>query len=201
MARPSGPHLDESTVLDYLDGRLPRAGAQAVEAHLAAPCAACRERLRAVGALLERLRTPLGPQVPGWLHAHARAAFEPAPRGARVARVAEQLARLLFDSWTAPLPAATRRAVGDVRRLRFALGGDALELECEPEGDHQVALRGRLLTPDPELHEIVVASGRETFRARPDARGAFALRGVPRGRVQVTVTGPLAHWRTRSLPL
>ena len=199
--RAAAPHLDDAAVLDYLDGRLPAVRRRAAEAHLASPCAECRERLRAWGELLERLHAPLPADVPAWAHARARAAFEPEAPSRRTPALIERLARLLFDSWSAPLPAAVRRAAGDVRRMRFQVGQGDLELECEREDTARAALRGVLRVADPELHAVTVTSGRETLRAQPDAHGAFAVTGVPRGRARLHVRGPSARWRTRVIEL
>lgn len=193
--RGKAAHLDTRTALDYLEERLPAGRREAVEAHLAGPCAECRERLREVGSILARMRADRAPEVPPELHRRAVAAFAPRAAESRLGRLAARVARLVFDSAAQPLPAVVRRSVGESRRLRFALGADLLELECEPESPGVLTLRGRVRAVEPALWRVEVAVGAERFSAWPDARGDFALARVPPGRARITVTGPGARFR------
>src|SRR5439155_437721 len=121
---------EQALVRLALDRRLAEPGRREVEEHLARPCAPCRECVRELGALLHLMRHDRAPLVPEALRERALAAFAPIVRPSRVAPLLEQLARLVFDSMAAPLPAhggAVRRsrlrhAVGEARRLGFALG-------------------------------------------------------------------------------
>jgi anti-sigma factor RsiW len=185
---PPGRHFDARDALDYLDHLLSPVREREIEEHLATPCAACRERVRVLAALLARMRPDRSPEVPESLHRRALEAFTArAPVAARP-RLAESLARLLFDSWAAPLPAAVRRAVGEARRLRYALEGGALEIECEAEG--ALTLRGRLAIAEPALRRIEVRAAGERFTAWPDADGAFALERLPARELDLAVVGP-----------
>jgi hypothetical protein len=195
MTRPPGRHLDGRIALDYLEHALSGEARREVEEHLALPCPVCHERVRELGRLIERMRLDRVPDPPAALRAIALAAFVPAATPSPARRVVEQLARLVFDSWSDPLPAAARRAVGEARRMRFALDGDALELECEVEAAGAVSLRGRLEAEDPALYRIEVTAGDERLSALPDDRGAFALDRVPRGVARVLVVGPAAQFR------
>ena len=200
--RPSAEgHLDPLTVLDYLDGRLGDAGRRRAEAHLALPCAACRERVRELGALTHLMRLDRVPPVPAALREQALAAFAPSAQASPVARVLEQVARLLFDSASTPLPAAVRHALGGARRLRFALGDDRLELEYEPESAGLASLRGRLLSEEAPLHRIEIAAAAESRVVWPDAGGAFALDDLPAGEATLTVTGPNTSFRLPPITL
>jgi len=194
-------HVKASTALDYLDGVLGAEQQREVEAHLARPCPTCRERMRALGALLHRMRLDRVPPVPEELHARALAVFTPAEPASMPERAAELMARLLFDSWTEPLPAAARRSVGEAHRLRFALGLGAIELECETESPGLVTLRGRLETEDAPLHRIQVTMGAEVRAAWPDAGGAFALEHLPAGVAHLQVEGPTKRFRIPPITL
>jgi len=187
---PAGRHVDARTALDYLDRVLDAARRHEVEQHLSEPCADCRERLRALGALLHTMRLDRAPEVPEPVRARAIAAFTPAPRLSPSRAAAEWVAQLLFDSWDAPLAAATRRAVGEARRLRYALGGGTLELECEADSPPGFTVRGRLTIEDAPVHRIEIVSGAETLIGWPDADGVFALERVPAGDARVTIVGP-----------
>jgi DNA-binding Lrp family transcriptional regulator len=193
--RPPGRHLDSRTALDYLEQMLPSDAQREVEEHLGLPCPQCHERVRELGRMIEHMRLDRAPEPPLAVQARALAVFVSAPASSVARQVVEQLARLLFDSWAEPLPAAVRRAVGDARRMRFAIGEEALEMECEIETAGAVALRGRLEASDPAIYRIEVTVGDERLSASPDARGAFALEQVPRGVARVLVVGPGAHFR------
>ena len=94
----SSRHLDTRTGLDYLEFRMDAAGRRAVEEHLGRDCVTCRNLVRELGWLTERMRLDRIPEVPEALHARAVAVFEAySPRGA-VERVASGLAILHFDT-------------------------------------------------------------------------------------------------------
>ena len=193
--RPPGRHLDGRTALDYLEHLLSGRARADVEEHLGLPCPTCHERIRELGGLLERMRLDRVGDPPEALHALAVAAFSPSPTPFAVRGVIEELARLLFDSWAEPLPAATRRAVGEARRMRYALGDGALELECEVEVAGAVSLRGRLELEDPSLYRIEVTSGEERASVFPDDHGSFAFDRIPRGIARLLIVGPAAQYR------
>jgi hypothetical protein len=188
-------HLDLATILGYLENTLDSKARGAADDHLGRPCAACLEQLRAVGALLETMRRDSAGEVPAWLHERALAAFEGAERPSRAARIAEALARLVFDSARTPLPALARRSVGEARRLRFELGDASLDLELEAENASTRSLGGRLSCDEPALWTLHVRAGGETREVRPDAGGAFAAGGLPAGPLELRVEGPANLWR------
>lgn len=192
---PAGGHLGTREALDYLEARMDAAARSRAERHLGSPCKACHELVREFGWLVERLRLDLEPAVPDRVRARALAVFQPPPAVRESVGAAARLARLLFDSWTQPLPAGSHRSVGEMRRLRFALGGSVLELESEIESSETRMLRGRLRAPDPSLHRIVVAVGSERLSARPDPDGSFAFDRVPLGRTRVMVTAGHQSYR------
>jgi hypothetical protein len=198
--RPRG-HLDTESVLDYLDGRANAAQRRAVEDHLALPCSQCRDLVRELGLLVERMRLDRTPDVPEALQARALAVYQPRERPAAIGRAVTTLARLLFDSWSHPGPAMARRATGEVRRLRFALGRHALELEAEPGSVDSHLLRGRLEVTEPALHRVEIAVGAERLGAWPDTDGWFVFDHVPGGSVRITVAGPSGRYRLPPLKL
>lgn len=194
-ARAHDRHLDLRTVLDYVDQKLDAAGRGAVEEHLARPCPACRERVRAAGELVHLLRSDRAAEVPAWLRERAVDVFRPAASEPARRPWAEVLAELVFDSLRAPLPAAARRSVGEARRLRFRVGAHELDFEIEREDAALLGVRGRLTAPEPALWTIQVACGAERFRARPDASGAFAFTSVPYGTLELTLDAPDGRFR------
>lgn len=198
---PEGRHLDAGTALDFLEDRLAATRRRQVEAHLGSPCPECRERLRALGNLVETMRSDRTPQVPADLHDRVLGLFTPAAGAVSPRDRIDALARLIFDSWTSPLPAATRRAVGEVRRLRFALGDDVLELERESEGRGIVSLRGWIRTAEPSMWTVRLVSGDERRSVQPDAQGTFSLERVPVGKIRLTLEGPGVRFRIDAIPV
>ncbi len=188
-------HVALRVVLDYLDQKLGAAARADVDEHLGRPCAVCRERVRAVGELLETMRLDRTSEVPDWLHARAVAVFAGQEHPTGVRGLLAALAELVFDSHTAPLAAAARRSVGEARRLRFALADHLLDCELERESATTQMLRGRLVTEDPALWTLAVSVGGERRQADPDANGAFALASLPHGALDITVEGPAGRFR------
>jgi hypothetical protein len=154
--------------------------------------------MREVGRLVTVMRGDRTPPVPESARERALSVFVPRQTLAPARRSLVRTARLVFDSLREPLPAAARRAAGDARRLRFALGEYALELESEHDAPGLVTLRGRLETPDPPLHRLDVAAAVERLSIWPDADGAFVLNNLPPGRMRVTVSGPVGCYRVPS---
>jgi anti-sigma factor RsiW len=192
--RGSKAHLSTELVLEYLDGTLDAAGRARVEEHLGRPCAACRENVRVLGELVERMRRDRVPEVPAALRARALAMFQPTPGPSTLRGLVEQVARLVFDSQALPLAAATRRAVGAARRLSYALEAGQLEIEIEPESPELRTVRGRIQIEEPELHRIEIAIGEERFPLWPDASGAFSIEHLPAGAIEMTVAGPTGRY-------
>jgi len=196
---PARRHLDARTVLDYLESRMDAGGRRRMEAHLGIPCERCHALVRELGWLLGRMQQDRIPDVAPRARARAIGLFEPPAAPARFRETAVEVARLLFDSWTHPLPAGGHRAVGEVRRLRFALGTSVLELESEIESAGTRVLRGRLTAADPSLHRVEVRVGRERLSMRPDAAGSFAFDRVPLGPALITVSEPGFRYRIPTL--
>jgi len=185
-----GRHLTAQDAADYLDHQLGPRRMSEVEAHLATPCGDCRERLRSLAELTGRMRADRSESVPDALHRRAIELFVPRPAPSAQGPRLIAVARLLFDSWAQPLPAAVRRAVGEARRLRWWLSQGTLEIELEPDADGALTLRGRLHAPDPALQRIEARALSEAFVAWPDASGAFAFPRLPAADLDLRVVGP-----------
>lgn len=191
----SARHLDARAVLDYLDGRLDAASRDRVEAHLGEPCPACRETVRALGALVGVLRADRTPEVPAYLHERALSVFAPATAAEREPGLVERIARLLFDSRSASVTAAARRSVGEARRMRWALADGSLELEIESEAAATRTLRGRLVHEDAALCSLDVRAGGESRAVGFGADGSFVLAGVPVAPLEIAVETPDGRWQ------
>ena len=197
--RPAGRHLDARAALDYLESRMDAPARRRVEEHLGSTCGACRDLVREMGWLVERMRDDRVPEVPEALRARALAAFEPGSVRLPRSHARPVPARLIFDSRREVVPATALRSLGQLRRLSFALGHDILELESEVETEDHRTLRGRLHASDPWLQRIELAVGRERLSTWPDAGGTFVFDRVPAGRARLVVSGP--HGRYRIPPL
>jgi hypothetical protein len=180
-------HLDTAAALDFLEQRLGASDRRRVEEHLGRPCAACRERVRALGEMIESMRADRVGAVPAALHARALSVFVPVEQPSLARQLADAVAELLFDSSSQPLTAAARRSVGEARRLRFKLGAHAIDLELEREGASTMSVRGRLAAADAHLWTITVECGGERRSVRPDANGHFALDRLPFAPLTLTV--------------
>jgi hypothetical protein len=187
-------HLDAAEALDYLEGRLAAAREAWVEAHLATACTTCRERLAALAALVGTMRADRSAPAPAAWVARARRLHSPARGTETGAGVIERVARLLFDSWTAPLQPAVRRALGETRRLRFQLDAQRLELEVEPEGDGLASVRGVLAASDAPLWRLTLEAGDAPLPSAPDARGTFAFARAPEPLRRLVLAGPAARY-------
>jgi hypothetical protein len=194
-------HLELAVLLDYLDRRLDAASRRKVEEHLALPCSACRASLREAGGLVDLMRADRSAAVPPEVRRRGIEAYVPPRREPRGAPILVRAARLVFDSSTSPLAAATRRAVGEARRLRYEMDGVRLELECEPDAAGSVILRGRVEADEPALHRVQVTVGAERREAWVDSDGGFVLLQVPRGPAEVVLAAPGGSYRLPALEL
>lgn len=191
-------HLDTRVLLDYLDGRLDERGRRRVEDHLGGPCAPCLERLREVARLQQTMREDRSVSPPANVRARALEALTTRPSLPTSGVQPWRVASVLFDSFTDPVPAVTRRAMGEGRWLKFALGEHTIEIEAEPETDDSWTLRGHLDLPEPALHHIEIEARGERLSTWPDASGRFAIERVPAGPWSIEVRGPDERYR---LPL
>jgi anti-sigma factor RsiW len=194
-------HLDTHTLLDYLDGRLGAEAQREIEEHLGGPCEACRERLRTIGWLVQTMREDRSAPPPERVRLRALEALSVRPPLPTAAAQSWIQAVVLFDSLASPLSAATRRATGDARWMRFALGEHTLELEAEMESAGTWTLRGHLDLPEPALHRVEVQAREERLSTWPDAGGRFALGRVPAGAWTISVRGPEQRFRLPTLSL
>lgn len=186
--RPEG-HLDVRSVLDYLEGRAEAAARRRVEDHLERRCPDCHALVRELQVLVERMRLDRAPEVPAEVRQRALSAFRPLP-SPRASRPAPIRARILFDSPRRPLIVRAGRATSGVRRVTLTIGTHRLDLEIVPDNGGRFLLRGLLRTPEPMLHRVQAAVGRERYLTSPDVNGVFGLERLPGGKLRVTITGP-----------
>jgi len=196
-------HVRLRWLADRRDGRLAGRRREAVEAHLATGCASCtRTEARLDRALVALREGPLAP-APATLVRSARRLFA-AQRWARVlAAPAELLARLVFDQRVQVVP-ALRSAVGEARRMLWAVGDHELDLAIA-EGPGGTELEGPFLPAEDDGTSSVAGDvtawrdGRAVASSRLDAEGRFRLADLPGG--VYALLGTVGGKTFRAMPL
>lgn len=197
--RSAGAHLDTRSALDYLEGRLDASQRRRVEEHLSGPCTACRDRLFEVERWYEAMRSDRVPELPDAVRARALDVFVPSTAADAPAPSPWAIAQLIFDSLTSPLPALARRAVGEARRLRFALDDATVEIELELESGGTHTLRGVLAAADPALYHVEARSGPERTGVWVGHDGSFAIEGLSEAPIALRVSGPTGRFELPAL--
>lgn len=170
-------HVRLRWLADRRDGRLSPRRREAVESHLAsgcAPCARAAVRLdRAVGALREgALAAP-----PAALVRRASRLFAAQRWSRALSAPVELLARLVFDQRVEVVP-ALRSAVGESRRMLWAVGEHELDLAIS-EGSGDTELDGQFLPAEDDGISSVAGEvtawrdGRAVATTPLDADGRF----------------------------
>jgi hypothetical protein len=196
-------HVPLRLLADLRDGKLAGRRRLGTEAHLATGCAVCARASA-------RLETALGAIAEGDLEAPPRALVRSAQRlfaQARWARVlsasVEFVARLVFDQRLEAVP-ALRAAVGEDRRMLWAVGDHELDLAiCEGAGGTD--LEGQFLPADDdgaaEVEGTVTAwrEGRAVAAATLDREGRFAFARLPAG--VYALAGTVGGRTFRAMPI
>jgi hypothetical protein len=169
---------------DRIDGRLAAAREAKLASHLASGCAACVAReasLRGSIAALASGPLPAAPRdlirAASRLHAQARFASV-------VDAVRRVVAKLVFDGAAAPA-FALRAAPGDERRMLWTAGPWDIDA-CLLTGAAASDLLGQVVPHDEAAGAAATGAlaarcGSKTRRARLDAEGRFAFRGLAPG--------------------
>jgi len=190
-------HFDITRWLDYLRGFVPSLESAAMEEHLSAGCARCRRivhLLQAVETVTARDREY---RVPAESVRVAKAAFALSDSHPRADSPFAVMARLVFDSFAAPLLAgvrAGRGAEGEQRRMLFEDRDYCLDVSLEKAwGSAEVTLVGQVTSrqspgqPLPALTvELTSTDGRVASTAS-DSLGEFCLDYLPRPNMQLHV--------------
>jgi hypothetical protein len=116
------------------------------------------------------------------------------------------LARLLFDSFSNPIPAGVRSAATVARQLLYGVGAYRIDLRMEPQMDSdKVSLVGQILnSADPARHAVavpvVLLKGRKVLaESHTNEFGEFHLQCDLEGSLQLRLTLP--HGSEVRIPL
>src|SRR6266850_100800 len=181
MTCPGFQHL-----LDYLDGRLDRAAADAVSAHLAFGCSQCdgdREWYQQV-KLIASSDDSIEP--PSWVLKRALRVFDtPRERMSLAGRAGRVVAALVFDSLRQPAIAGARSSGFEGRQLLYRAEVYSIDVQVAPVDQGSAELTGQILREGEAMFESVgglrldlIDEGREAFTAVTNERGEFTIAGV-----------------------
>lgn len=190
MTCPGFHHL-----LDYLDGRLDRAAADAVSAHLVLGCSQCdgdREWYQQV-KLIASSDDSIEP--PSWVLKRALRVFDtPRERISLAGRVGRVVAALVFDSLRQPAIAGARSSGVEGRQLLYRAEDYSIDVQVAPVDQGSAELTGQILREGEAMFESVgglrldlINEGRKTFTAVTNERGEFSIAGVDFGSYDLQV--------------
>jgi hypothetical protein len=137
-------HFTDERWSDYVRGVLPDHETAAIRQHLDEGCPTCREAYRLWRTVAETAASEVRNQVPESLLHMSAAAYDVwrllhvIPRRAR-------MARLVNDSWLAPLPSGIRSETFSHRRILGRVGRWLFDLRLEPSAGKQIFLTGQIL--------------------------------------------------------
>lgn len=133
-------------LLDYLDGKLDRAAAEEISAHLDQGCGQCQadrdwyQRVRMITSSDDSI------EPPPWVLKRAFRVFD-APRVETgiAARVGRLVASLVFDSLSLPTPAGARSSGVEARQLLYRAFEYSIDVQVVPSEQGYVVLNGQIL--------------------------------------------------------
>jgi hypothetical protein len=143
-------------LIDYLDGRLSDDDGRRVAEHLGAGCKSC-ESDRTWYSLLKSMKGVAEPaEPPLWVSRRAVRLFEMRPRPESIPkRLANAVARLVFDSFQQPMMAGARSSAADSRHLLYSVDDYSIDLQIAPTGSSGADLIGQVLsTSEPGFDSV-----------------------------------------------
>jgi len=189
-------HFASEAWADFARGIAAKDQELSMQRHLDNGCGKCAEQAglwRKVYAAAQRQKLAVPPEsavrtVKGMYAIH----------GERTAkRVRGLIAGLLFDSFSAPLPAGVRSAGSSPRQLLYGAGDHRIDVRIEPQTDSdKVTLVGQILdsaNPQKEVGEVSVAlmRGRKALASAITNRfGEFHLHCDMENRLELRITLP-----------
>jgi hypothetical protein len=100
---------------------------------------------------------------------------------------AGRVAHLYFDSRAIPLPEGIRPSLMSERRVKYAVGKEAIEISVVPVFPGRFQITGRFDKADPHRRQIVRLKGRRTQMASVDEYGFFSFAAVNPGTYRLSV--------------
>lgn len=196
-------------LLDYHDGRLDRAAADAISAHLASGCSQC-EADRAWYQQVELVAaTDDSIEPPSWVLKRALRVFDTQPARTGIAeRVGRVIASLVFDSLRQPAVAGARSSGVDDRQLLYRAEDYSIDVQVAPADQRTAELTGQILREGELMFESVaglqldlIDDGGKILSAVTNERGEFAIPGVDFGSYDLQVDVKEASITIVGLPI
>ena len=158
-------HFTDELWSDYVRGVSPAPDAAAIHQHLEAGCEPCERSFRFWRTVAEIANSEARNEVPEGQMRISQAAYGSWWRGQMLPQRAT-MARLLFDSLRAPLPAGVRGQGPSPRRILGRAGQWSFDLRFEPSPGKKLFLVGQILGPETaQAHE----AGLRVLLMSPDA--------------------------------
>ena len=138
-------HFDIGEWADFARGLVESSRCEAMEAHLASGCGKCGRLAAMLGRAAKVARVDAQYEVPEYAVHCARAIFS-LHQPERVSILSRVVSRLVFDSFTEPLPAGIRAQHRLSRQTLYEAGHYALDLRQEREDDStRITLVGQIV--------------------------------------------------------
>ena len=182
-------------LLDYLDGRLDRAAADAVSTHLALGCRQCDgdrawyQQVKVVAASDD------SSEPPPWVLKRALRVFNaPRARTSIAGRVGRVVASLVFDSLRQPALGGARSGGVEGRQLLYRAEDYSIDVQVAPSDETGAELTGQILCEGESMFESVaglqldlIDNGGKTVSTVTNDRGEFTIAGVDFGSYDLQV--------------
>lgn len=187
------PGFDQ--LLDYLDGRLDRAAADAVSAHLCLGCSQCEPesawylQVKLVAASDDSI------EPPAWVLKRALRVFDaPRVRTSIAGKVGRVVASLVFDSLRQPALAGARSSGAEGRQMLYRGEDYSIDVQVAPSDQTCAELTGQILREGESMFESVaglqlelICHGGKTVSTVTNDRGEFTIAEVAFGSYDLRV--------------
>lgn len=178
-------HLNDETLIQYIENQLSDAERALAEAHLAFPCQQCNRALQRIRLILETIATDQTAAPPAEVLQRAVAAFQQLPVPAWEPRL-RVLAKLLFDN-QAQFSISAVRGATQKRQMLFSTRQVDIDLQITPEQDTH-HLIGQILSTEQAEEERSAAfvslkseTGEVLRGTEANELGQFSFSQVPPG--------------------
>ena len=182
-------------LVDYLDGLLDAASAEAMAAHLASGCPECvagrdwYERVISITTSDDTI------EPPPWVLKRALRIFENAPsQGSAPARVRRLVASLIFDSLARPSMAGARLMKPDDHQLLYRADDYSIDLQVALQGGSRFDLTGQILKEGEYMFESVaglqlalISKGEAIGSAITNEIGEFSFPAIEGGHYEMRI--------------
>ena len=140
-------HFTEDRWSDLVRGVLPAEESAALRQHLEKGCEECRQSFRLWQLVADVANSEIRHEVPEALMQSSRAAYVEWRRVYLVPRRA-RIARLIFDSFLAPLPSGVRGEVAAPRRILWGFSHWSCDVRMESLAGERRFLTGQIVAPE-----------------------------------------------------